>query len=781
MVENLKENQAFASEQEETIDLKKLFVKLIERWKLFVVAIPVCVAAALFYCALQTPEYEVVSKVMMSDSKKGDIGANLVMQELGFAQGDMFVENEMIELQSKNLVREVVQELDLNVRYFRDGLLRDVELYKNAPIRVLVDRPERISDTCVHVISDGKEGLILQSEDGEEIWRGHFSDSIALDNYAISIERNGDAKFDEVIVRLNSYYTATHNFSARLSVASIEKNTNAVRVSMKDNVPDRGKEFIAKLIDCYNANGVQDKQLVAEKTVEFINTRLDVINRELGGIEDDAENFKQANKLTDIASDAAYEMERKKLANSEMLKLQMEMEVVNGIHVLLNETPEDEFNLLPENLGITDEGLNSGIARYNELLLQRNKLLLSASMDNPIVKGLDVQLKELRESVLGAVEQVERGLKIKIQSIERENRQVEQRLTSVPSQERQFRAIARQQELMENLFLFLMQKREETEIAKLMYIPTAKIIEDPDAGMGPVAPKKALILLLGLIVGCAIPVGVVLGLDMFDTRIRGLEDVEDSVTLPVLGTFPALKEGEKEIDKDDFVQLESMHLVREKLNYFVERNTCPVIMVTSTIPSEGKSMIASRLAYAYAGAGKKVLIIGCDLRNPSLHNYLKCFNSKGLSSYLAGMEDDLGKLVSHAADNLDVLGAGAVPPNPVQLLSSTRMKQLLEEQKRYYDYIVLDTPPLGLLAEGFSLSKLADACVYVVRAYVTHKESLKFLTNLRREGQLPGTGIVVNGVVMSKGRYGYGYGKYGYGKYGYGKYSHGQNKTKRQK
>lgn len=746
--------------------MQKLFGKLIEHWKWFLVAVPVCVVLSWFYCALQTPEYDVVSKVMMSDSKKGDLGANLVMQELGFTQGDMFVENEMIELQSKNLVREVVQELDLNVRYFQEGLFRDVEVYKNAPVRVLVDRPERIADTSFHVIADGKEGLILQDEDGNEIWRGHYSDSIALDNYAISIERNGDAAFEELVVHLNSYYTATHMYSGRLSVSSIEKNTNAVRVSMKDNLPERGKEFIATLIDCYNSNGVNDKQLVAEKTVEFINTRLDVINRELGGIEDDAESFKQKNKLTDIASDAAYEMERKKLANSELLKLQMEMEVVNGIHVLLNETPADEFNLLPENLGITDEGLNSGIARYNELLLQRNKLLLSASEDNPIVKGLDVQLKELRESVLGAVEQVERGLNIKIQSVERENRQVEQRLTSVPSQERQFRAIARQQELMENLFLFLMQKREETEIAKLMYIPMAKIIEDPDAGLGPVAPKKALILLLGLVLGCAVPVGLVLGLDMFDTKIREAGDVEDNGALPVLGTFPALKAGETEIGKDDFVQLESMHLVREKLNYFVERNTCPVIMVTSTIPAEGKSLIASRLAYAYAGAGKKVLVIGCDLRNPSLHNYLKCFNSKGLSSYLAGMEEDLGKLVSHVEENLDVLGGGAVPPNPVQLLSSARMKQLLEEQKKYYDYIVLDTPPLGLLAEGFSLSKLADACVYVMRVDVSHKDFLKFLTNLRREGRLPETGIVVNGVTMNRGRYGYG--KYGYGRYGYG-------------
>ena len=779
MIENVKENSAFSPEQEETIDLRKLFEKLVEHWKWFVVAIPVGVVLAFGYCVLQTPEYDVVSKVMVNDSKKGDLGANLVMQELGFAQGDMFVENEMIELQSKNLIREVVRALDLNVRYIREGFPRDVELYGNSPISVLVDHPERIADTSFRVVSDGARGLILQDPEGEEIWRGHFSDSISFAGYAISIERNGDGKFDEILVRLNSYYSAMHDFSRRLSVASIEKNTNAVRVSIKENIPQRGKDFIAKLIDCYNANGIHDKQLVAEKTVEFINTRLDVINRELGGIEDDAAHFKQQNRLTDIASDAAYEMERKKLANSELLKLQMELEVVTGIHALLDQTKENEYNLLPENLGVSDEGLNSGIAHYNELLLQRNKLLLSASEDNPIVRGLDVQLRELKESVTAAVMQVERGLEIKLQNIERENRQVEERLTSVPTQEKQYRAIARQQELMENLFLFLMQKREETEIAKLMYIPTAKIIEDPDAGIGPVTPKRSLILLLGLVLGCAVPVGIVLGKDIFETKIRTPEEVEDAVTLPVLGTFPALKEGHTALSKDDFVQLESMHLVREKLNYFVERDTCPVVMVTSTIPAEGKTLIASRLSFAYAGAGKKVLVIGCDLRNPSLHNYLNCFNSKGLSAYLAGMEEDVDKLISHAEEGLDVLSAGAVPPNPVQLLSSERMKHLIEEMRKRYDCIVLDTPPLGLLAEGFSLSKLADACVYVVRANVTRKEALKFLVGLKREGRLPGTGIVVNGVVMGKSKYGYGY---GYGKYGYGNYHReGEKDGKRKK
>ena len=728
MTEREMENQSFTPEREETIDLKKLFEKLVEHWKWFVVAIPAGAVLAWCYCMLQEPVYDVVSKVMVNDSKKGDIGTNLVMQELGFVQGDMFVENEMIELQSKNLIREVVQTMSLNIRYFRNGFLRDQEMYGNSPVRLRVNFPELIADTCVHLIRDSEEKIILQDPDGNEIGKYGFSEEIPFDDYSFTIEKNAGGDWDEIIVFLNSDYTATRYFAKNLSVASIEKNTNAIRVAIKDNLPERGKAFIRTLID----------------------------------IEDDAEDFKRKNKLTDIASDAAYEMERKKMAGSELLKLQMELDVVKGIHSLLDKTPENEFNLLPENLGITDEGLNSGISRYNEMLLKRNKLLLSANENNPIVQGLDVQLRELKESVRAAVVQVERGLNIKIESVERENRLVDERLISVPTQEKEYRAIARQQELKEKLFLFLMQKREETEIAKLMYIAKAKIIEDPDAGIGPVAPKKALILLLGLILGGAIPVGIVLGKDMFDSKIRGVEDVESSVTIPVLGTFPALKEGETAVGNDDFVQLESMHLVREKLNYFVDRDSCPVIMVTSTIPSEGKSLIASRLAYAYAGSGKKVLLVGCDLRNPSLHNYLKCFTSKGLSSYLAGMENDVDKLIVHVEDGLDVLVGGVVPPNPVQLLSGMRMKELLEALKKRYECIILDTPPVGLLAEGFALSKLADACVYVIRADVSRKDSLSFLAGLKREGRLPETGIVVNGISLHKRRYGYGYG-YGYG------------------
>lgn len=761
---NVNGNEIPVSEQEETIDLMELFYKIMARWRWFLLSVPLCVGAMLFYCVTREPVYNVTSKVMISDSKKGELGTSVMMKEMGFFQGDKYVENELVELQSKNLMRETVSDLELNVRYFEEGILRSTELYKDSPVKVLVDNPGAIKDTCFTVAFSG-DTVVVTAPSGEIIHAGCFSERIPVDGYAISVERNGACSPGEVRVYLYSYASATKDFYKKLEVAPLDKNTNALRLAVKDAVPRRGNDLIRALVDRYNENGVADKQVVSAKTVEFINARLEVINRELGTIEDDAERFKRTNKLTNIVADAEFVMERKKLAGTELLKLQTEFDVVRGIRELLEKREDTGFGLLPENLGISDEGVNGGISRYNEMVLRRNKLLLSAREDNPIVTGLDAQLREMRTSIREAVANVEKGLEIKINTLERENISVDKRLTSVPAQEKQYRAIARQQELKENLFLFLMQKREEAEIAKLVYVPTAKIIEDPDAGDAPVSPRKAMLLLVGMMLGIVLPAGGVLARDMMDNKVRNVEDVEKGIGVPLLGAFPEVA-GEKLITREDFVQSESMHLVREKLNYMLKQQACPVIMVTSTIPGEGKSLIATHLANAYAKTGKKVLLIGCDLRNPSLHNFVGQNRDKGLSAYLAGFVDDVAGLICPVDDRLDVLFGGAVPPNPVQLLADSRVGELLEAMKQRYSCIILDTPPVGILAEGFALGKLSDACVYVMRANVLRKDALRIVAAINGEGRLPVMGILLNGVRAEHAR-GYGYGYYGYG-YGYG-------------
>lgn len=663
---------------------------------------------------------------------------------------------------------ETVRDMELNIRYVSEGIFRDRELYGDSPVKVLVDHPELIQDTSLYLLLGEGNTLTVRDPRGNILHEGHFSERISIGDYGISIERTAslDAEqIHELRVDLQSYETATKEFYKKLEISPLEKNTNAIRLSVKDAIPRRGEELIKALIHRYNRNGVADKQIVSAKTVEFINDRLEVINRELGTIENDAERFKKTNKLTNIVSDAEFVMERKKQAGTERLKLQTELDVIQNIRLLMEKKEGAEFGLLPENLGVSDEGLNSAITRYNEMILRRNKLLLSAREDNPIVTGLDMQLRAMKNSIRDAIGNVENGLAIKIKTLEKESQSVDERLTSVPTQEKLYRAIARQQELKENLFLFLMQKREEAEIAKLVYVPTAKIIEDPDAGEGPIAPKKALILLLALVMGGAIPFGMVVGKDMLDTKIRDIEDIERVVQVPLLGTFPEVENGKVLIGDEDFLQTESMHLVREKLNYMLKARECPVVMVTSTIPGEGKSLIATHLAAAYAKVGKKVLVIGCDLRNPSLHHFTGRDEQLGLSAFLAGMEDIPSRLIHAVNDHLDVLYGGAIPPNPVQLIASQRMADLLRAMRDRYTCIILDTPPIGMLSDGLALSHLADACVYVARANVLKKDALRFLAQVEKEGRLTNLGILLNGVKSGVGgyRYGYGYG-YGYGK-----------------
>ena len=755
----MEENNLNRERESESIDIKVLVEKFITRWRWFAVSVPLCLVIALLICQSRVPIYNVTGKVMISDSKKGELGTNVMMKELGLAAADMFVENEIVELQSKNLMREVVEELDLNVRYVREGFLRDRELYNDSPVKVLVDNPGEIRDTSFHVLLDTANLVILMNLDGEKMWSGHYSESVPMGNYNLSIEPNRKVTSKEKI-RVSSFRKTVNSFSGNLNVQILVKNTNSVLVSLKDAVPARGIAVINALVKRYNQNGVDNKRIVSEATVEFINERLDVINQELGKIERRAEDFKKTNKLTDITSDAAFVMERKKQSEAELMKLQTELDVLRSIRAAITQKRAEEFSLLPENLGLSDEGLNAGISRYNEMVLRRGKLLQSASESNPIVIGLNTQLQGLKKNIQETIANVESGLLIKLKSVEKENASVNELLTSVPTQEKQYRDIARQQELKENLFLFLMQKREEAEIAKLIYVATAKIIEDPSAGNAPVEPNKALIMLVGLFLGVGIPVGIILLLEMLNDKVRSVDEVKRSLPFPVLGDIPELSQEEVTLLRENFSLSESMQVVREKLNYMLGEKACPVLLVTSGVPGEGKTLVAAHLAKAYAKAGKKTLLVGCDLRNPRLHSYLHKNYSRGLSAYLAGMEPEWRRLVHLLEDNLSVLFGGDVPPNPVALLSSDRFKTLLEEVRGEYDCIILDTPPVGILADALTMVKQADACLCVVRLNVLPRGVLSSLRVLESEHHVTNCGVLVNGVSRRIHYYKYGYGNY---------------------
>ena len=755
------DNNLLQTEEEEYFDLKTFFYKILARWWWFAISIPLCALIALYICFSSTPVYKVGAKVMISDSKKGEVGVNPMLKELGLFQGTMMVENEIVELKSKNLILDVVKELELNVDYTREKVLREEKLYKDSPFRMLVDLPENIKDTTFYVIAKGADKIEVLDADKNVMFEGNFSQAISMGDYRMTVEKNDSLLQvgDEIRVDLLTYGKAATDFHKRLEISLLEKNASAVGVSLKETNPGKGVDFLYTMIRRYNQNGIEDKQLVSEKTVEFINERLRVINQELGDIENSAETFKKTNQLTNLTSDAALAMEQKKATDAELLKLGTEMDVVKSVRAYLEDRRGEEFRILPEQLGLTDESLNSGISKYNEMILRRGKLLQSARESNPIVLGLEAQLRDLKSSIRSAIANVENGLDIKIKSLERESQQVEDKLTSVPTQEKQYRSIAREQELKENLFLFLMQKREEAEIAKLMYVPMAKIIENPDPGEHPVAPRKMLILLFGMFMGVVLPVGIMFVADMLDTKVRNADEVGKVVNAPLLGTLPQLPEEKTSIESEDWMMSESMQLIRENLNYLIKRKDTPVIMVSSTIPSEGKSLVAAHLASAYARAGKKVIVIGCDLRNPRLNEYFKREGRKGLSAYLAGMVDDPGMLVEKVNDNLHVIFGGTVPPNPTQLIASPRMGELLACLKSEFSCIILDTPPLGILADGFSLSEYADACVYVVRANVLDKKGLRVVADLEKGGRLANLGIVVNGIKVSRsGGYGYGYG-----------------------
>lgn len=777
MSENYLYNEQTPAEEQE-IDFKRFFFSLVARWWWFVISVPVCVGIALYFYLSATPVYEIGANLMINDSAKKEFGPDNVLAGLVNPNvSNAFVENEILEMKSYNLIREVVEDLGLNVRYYTTGNFRDIELYKASPIRIVLQNPT-IRESLFFYVKKDQHGLILTDPETRESRHVKYGEIVDFNDLRFTIEKT-EYEFtqDRITVTLSSFFSVAVKFHAQLNVSLLEKWSNAVRIAVSDNVPARGIDLINAIVEKYNTNGVVNKRMVAASTVDFINKRLFVLDKELGDIESQAEVFKKEHKITDIASDAANVATRKNMVDEELLSVEMDLSLVRSIKDYFIYTGEKEYVLLPEELGLSDASLKDGISKYNELVLKRTKLLNTASEDNPAVIAVNRQLDGMKQNLHTNIRNVESALMVKIGNLEKENQAVNRLLASVPTQEKIYRSISRQQEIKEKLFLFLLQKREEAEIAKLMYQPSAKIIEDPRSSSAPISPKRNMIIMVGLFLGLCLPAGVIILLEMLNNKVQGVEEVEKRIKVPILGVFPHLPADKVATPlNDDFLTRESVNLIREKVNYVVGSKEKGVIMVTSTLPGEGKSQLTSFLAYSYARAGKKVIVVGCDLRNPQMHNYFKIKSEGGgLSGYLAGLGDtDDRNLIHHveAEFPFDVIFGGPVPPNPMQLVSGPRLGELVDRLKERYDYVLIDTPPVGVLADGFSVAPYVDMSVYIVRAGVMEKNALQLINDFESTGRLKRIGIIVNDVIPSRFAYGYKYGYgYGYGHgYGYGYY-----------
>ena len=801
--------------KEENIDVKELLFKYLIHWPWFVGAVIACLIAAWVYLYMSTPVYTISATVLIKDDKKGGSAGMLSGLESlgldGMVSSSQNIDNEIEVLHSKTIAKEVVEDLGLYISYTDEDEFPSRNIYKTSPVQVsltpqeadLLEKP-----MIVEMALQPQGGMDVNVKIGDDEYQKHFEklpavfptdrgtlaffltpDSISSSKRTLEETTDSEKTTRNITATINKPLAVAKAYCKNMTIEPTSKTTSVAVISLKNSNVQRGKDFINKLLEMYNINTNNDKNEVAQKTAEFINERISIISKELGSTEKDLESFKRGAGITDLTSDAqialtgSAEYEKKRVENQTQINLLQDLQ-----KYMQNEG----YEVLPSNIGLQDVNLAAAINRYNDVLVERKRLLRTSTENNPTIINLDTSISAMKENVQVSLDRVLRGLFITKADLDREANRYSRRISEAPGQEREFVSIARQQEIKAGLYLMLLQKREENAITLAATANNAKIIDEAIADEAPVSPKGKMIYLIALVLGVGIPVGVIYLLELTKFKIEGRSDVEKLTSAPIVGDIPLTDEKQGAIavfENQNNLMSETFRNVRTNLQFMLG-NDKKVILVTSTVSGEGKSFISGNLAISLSLLGKKVVIVGLDIRKPGLN---KVFNiskrEQGITQYLANPEKNLMDLVqlSDVSKNLYILPGGTVPPNPTELLARDGLDKAIETLKKNFDYVILDTAPVGMVTDTLLIGRVADLSVYVCRADYTRKNEYTLINELIDGNKLPNLCTVINGLDLKKRKYGYyyGYGKYGkyygYGKrYGYG-YGYGETSDNKEK
>lgn len=803
MKENPYENN-MNEQDEEKINYQELLFRYIIHWPWFVASVLVCLIGAWVYLHFQTPVYQVSASIMIKDDKKGsgstDLGNLGIGGVITSTQG---IDNEIEVLRSKTILKEVVNNLELYITYYDEDEFPEKELYQTSPVIVNLTAQEadKLPGSALLAMKLSPEGVLdVNLKVGLNEYNQRFEKlpavlptdagtfGFALKDSLSGGQMEGHKGERHIRAVVSRPFGVAKGYQGALSIAPTSRTTSVAVVSLMNTNIQRARDFINKLMEMYNRNTNNDKNEVAEKTREFINERIKIIDEELGSTEDKLEAFKRNAGLTDISCDAQLavsgnaEYEKRRVDNGTQINL------VRDLIKYIN-NPLNEYELLPGNIGLSDAGLTTQIGRYNELIIERKRLLRTSTESNPMIVNLDTSIRAMKSNVQAAINGTLQGLLIVKADLEREAGRFSRRISDAPGQERQYVSIARQQEIKAGLYLMLLQKREENAITLAATANNAKIIDEPVATGGPLSPKPNMIYMIALVLGVGMPVGVIFLIGLTKFKIEGRGDVEKLTRLPIVGDVPLTNEKAGSIavfENQNTLMSETFRHIRTNLQFMLE-NDQKVILVTSTVSGEGKSFISSNLAISLSLLGKRVIIVGLDIRKPGLN---KIFNiprkEQGITQYLSNPEKNLMDFVqpSDVSKNLYILPGGIVPPNPTELLARDGLDKAIETLKKNFDYVILDTAPAGMVTDTLLVGRVADLSVYVCRADYSRKAEFTLINELAADNKLPNICTIINGLDLKKKKYGYyyGYGKYGkyygYGKrYGYG-YGYGEHTVK---
>ena len=811
-LESIQEN-----EEKSSFDFATIYTVLILNWKWFVLSLIICMGAAHIYLRYATPIYQSAAKLLIKDDEGSGSrrGGNSIQSatNLGIISNSNGIDNEMEILKSRTLAQQAVYDLKLYVNYRHEGKLKDHVLYGDQEVNIDMDLEhlKKLNAPMNFKITREGRNYHVTGSYYVPIDNNSFNpEAVNIDKTFSALPATIGTRVGIVKFTLNGNYMlrdgeslkatmiapeiAAGKYVGSLNVAQASKTTTIVDLVLNDEIPQRAIDYLKQLAIVYNRQANEDKNEIAVRTEQFINQRLEKINTELGNTEGQLENYKKRNNMVELKMNASQAVANADQYAQKLNEANTQVALLDELTKYMNE-PSNRHQPIPSNVGLSDASATSLINEYNRIALQRNQLLHSASENSPTVTPLTAQLDDLNSSIKRAMTQARAGLKIQRNSIAAQAGKYEGQINNTPEQERMLTQIGRQQEVKSGLYLMLLQKREENSISLAATADKGKLIDNP-VFAGKVTPKNSMIMLIALILGLAIPAGILFLLEFFRYKIEGHNDVAKLTNLPIIADVAIASERAK--TKADIVVHENKNNLMEEIFrslrtnlQFLLKQHDKVIMFTSTISGEGKTFIASNVAISFALLGKKVVLVGLDIRKPRLAELFEIDNyNHGITNLLVKDEVNWNNVKEQITpsginDNLDILMAGPVPPNPGELVTRESLEQTIEHLKEHYDYILLDTAPVGLVTDTLSLGRISNATVYVCRADFTQKASFGLINSLSMEKKLPNMSIVLNGVDLSKKKYGYyyGYGKYGKygnyamygskGKYGYKSYGYG--------
>ena len=802
---NLQTSPVQAEQPEKSaFDFQTIYTMLVLNWKWFVLSVILCLGCGAIYLRYKTPTFQAQAKMLIKDDESNNRATGkstlLTASNLGFMTNSAGIDNEMEILTSLSIAQQAVRDLKLYTTYKAKGKIKDQLMYKTEPVFVDLD-PGHL-EKLIYPIQ-----LVITRDGNEYKVKGQYTASAFEETektvYEIEKTLNGlpariSTRVGTITLNANSQvapmadgatikvtivapkYMAMKYVKA-LSVSPTSKTTTIAQMVLTDEIPQRAVDYLRQLTVCYNRQANEDKNEIAVRTEEFINGRLEKINAELGSTEGSLEAYKKRNNMVELKMNAAQAVQNQDIFSQKLAEANTQVTLLQSISQYMND-PANQYQTLPSNVGLTDQSATQLINKYNDIVLTRNRLLRSASESSPTVTPLTAQLDDLSASIRRAIAQAQKNMATQRQSVAEQYSKYVGQTSATPEQERILTQIGRQQDVKSGLYLMLLQKREENSISLAATADKGKLIDDPQYA-GKVSPRGSIIMLLALVLGFLIPGGILYIINFLKFRIEGHDDVEKLTKLPILADIAVAGEGTK--TKGDIVvhenknnQMEEVfRSLRTNLQFIMSKDQ-KIILFTSSLSGEGKTFTAANLAVSFALLDKKVVLVGLDIRKPRLAELFEIKDHHhGITNLLSMANptaEDVEKQIlnSNVNDNLDILMAGPIPPNPTELIARPTLEMVIDTLKEKYDYVLIDSAPVGLVTDTLQIGRVADATIIMCRADYTPKDSFNYINDLARDNKLPHMTIAINGIDMSKKKYGY---YYGYGRYGryarYGRYS----------